>query len=88
MHHAGGDLTDAAPRAAARLVGELHARGPRVHCITNTVAQAYTANMLLAAGGVAGRERRCVLGPGQARRRGEGAAEQQAGGQHRGRHDA
>src|SRR6185437_7700000 len=52
MHHAGGDLTDAAPRAAARLVGELHARGPRVHCITNTVAQAYTANMLLAAGGV------------------------------------
>ena len=52
MHHAGGDLTDAAPRAAARLVGELHARGPRVHCITNTVAQAYTANMVLAAGGV------------------------------------
>jgi len=52
MHHAGGDLTDAAPRAAARLVSELHARGPRVHCITNTVAQAYTANMVLAAGGV------------------------------------
>jgi len=52
MHHAGGDLIDAAPKAAARLFGELRARGPRVHCITNTVAQAYTANMLLAAGGV------------------------------------
>ena len=50
MHHAGGDLIDAAPKAAARLIAELRARGPRVHCITNTVAQAYTANMLLAAG--------------------------------------
>ncbi|HWE78117.1 MAG TPA: hydroxyethylthiazole kinase [Pseudolabrys sp.] len=50
MRHAGGDLTDAARRAAAQLVGDLQARGPRVHCITNTVAQTYTANMLLAAG--------------------------------------
>ena len=50
MHHAGEDLIDAAPKAAARLLGELRSRGPRVHCITNTVAQAYTANMLLAAG--------------------------------------
>jgi len=50
MHHAGGDLIGAAPKAAARLIEELRARGPRVHCITNTVAQAYTANMLLAAG--------------------------------------
>ncbi len=28
------------------------ARAPRVHCITNAVAQQYTANMLLAAGAV------------------------------------
>jgi hydroxyethylthiazole kinase len=45
MRHS-GDL----PQAAAGLVGQLQARGPRIHCITNTVAQAYTANMLLAAG--------------------------------------
>jgi hydroxyethylthiazole kinase len=38
------------PHAAAALADALRARGPRVHCITNTVAQAYTANMLLAAG--------------------------------------
>jgi len=50
MHHAGGDLIAAAPRVAAGLLGQLRARAPRVHCITNTVAQAYTANMLLAAG--------------------------------------
>jgi hydroxyethylthiazole kinase len=50
MQHAGGDLVDAAPKAAAALVAALRARAPRVHCITNTVAQAYTANMLLAAG--------------------------------------
>jgi hydroxyethylthiazole kinase len=37
---------------AADLLGRLRARAPRVHCITNTVAQQYTANMLLAAGAV------------------------------------
>ena len=47
MRHS-GDL----PQAAAGLVGQLQARAPRIHCITNTVAQAYTANMLLAAGAV------------------------------------
>ncbi|TAK48882.1 MAG: hydroxyethylthiazole kinase [Xanthobacteraceae bacterium] len=36
--------------AAARLVERLRARVPRVHCITNSVAQAFTANVLLAAG--------------------------------------
>lgn len=36
-------------RAAALLAG-IRARNPRVHCITNTVAQAFTANTLLAAG--------------------------------------
>jgi hydroxyethylthiazole kinase len=30
----------------------LRERGPRVHCITNAVAQNFTANVLLAAGGV------------------------------------
>jgi hydroxyethylthiazole kinase len=37
---------------AAALVGGLRARAPRVHCITNGVAQAFTANVLLAAGAV------------------------------------
>ena len=50
MHHAGKDLIEAAPKVAAGLLGQLRARSPRVHCITNSVAQAYTANMLLAAG--------------------------------------
>jgi hydroxyethylthiazole kinase len=50
MQRAGGDLIGAAPKAAAGLLGQLRARSPRIHCITNTVAQAYTANMLLAAG--------------------------------------
>jgi hydroxyethylthiazole kinase len=55
-------LSDAATRgnvplkdvaeAAAALLDRLRARKPRVHCITNTVAQNFTANMLLAAGAV------------------------------------
>jgi hydroxyethylthiazole kinase len=36
--------------AAAALVARLRARSPRVHCITNAVAQNFTANLLLAAG--------------------------------------
>jgi len=40
------------PRRTAAIVAELRARAPRVHCITNAVAQAFTANMLLAAGAV------------------------------------
>jgi len=35
---------------AAALRPRVAAKSPRVHCITNTVAQAFTANMLLAAG--------------------------------------
>lgn len=35
---------------AADVLARIRARRPRVHCITNAVAQAYTANMLLAAG--------------------------------------
>ena len=42
------ELADIAADVLARIRG--HA--PRVHCITNSVAQAYTANMLLAAGAV------------------------------------
>ncbi|RAI43693.1 hydroxyethylthiazole kinase [Rhodoplanes roseus] len=37
---------------AADVLERLRARRPRVHCITNTVAQTYTANLLLAAGAV------------------------------------
>jgi hydroxyethylthiazole kinase len=37
---------------AADVLARIQSRAPRVHCITNSVAQAYTANMLLAAGAV------------------------------------
>ena len=37
---------------AADVLERLRARRPRVHCITNNVAQAFSANMLLAAGAV------------------------------------
>jgi hydroxyethylthiazole kinase len=37
---------------AADVVERLRARRPRVHCITNTVAQTFTANVLLAAGAI------------------------------------
>lgn len=38
------------PQLAARLLVQLRARGPHVHCITNAVAQNFTANVLLAIG--------------------------------------
>jgi hydroxyethylthiazole kinase len=37
---------------AADVLARIRDRAPRVHCITNSVAQQYTANMLLAAGAV------------------------------------
>lgn len=37
---------------AAELLPRLRARAPKVHCITNTVAQPITANVLLAAGAI------------------------------------
>jgi hydroxyethylthiazole kinase len=40
------------PETAADILTRLRARSPRVHCITNTVAQSFTANTLLAAGAV------------------------------------
>src|SRR5215213_3171653 len=47
-HALSGDL----PAIAADMIARLRKRAPRVHCITNTVAQAFTANVLLAAGAV------------------------------------
>jgi hydroxyethylthiazole kinase len=41
---------DDAASAAAEALSRLRARTPRVHCITNSVAQAFTANVLLATG--------------------------------------
>jgi hydroxyethylthiazole kinase len=46
--HAPVELAD----IAADVLVRIRARAPRVHCITNSVAQQYTANMLLAAGAV------------------------------------
>jgi len=41
---------DFAVQHAGVLLERLRARGPRVHCVTNSVAQNFTANALLAAG--------------------------------------
>ena len=46
--HAPVELAD----IAADLLARLRTRAPRVHCITNSVAQQFTANVLLAAGAV------------------------------------
>jgi len=40
------------PQITADILARLRARAPRVHCITNSVAQAFTANTLLAAGAI------------------------------------
>lgn len=40
------------PAAAVELLDRVRARRPRVHCITNAVAQTFTANLLLAAGAI------------------------------------
>jgi hydroxyethylthiazole kinase len=40
------------PIAAAAVLERIHARAPRVHCITNVVAQNFSANMLLAVGAI------------------------------------
>lgn len=40
------------PAAAADVLERVRARAPRVHCITNAVAQNFSANMLLAAGAI------------------------------------
>jgi hydroxyethylthiazole kinase len=46
--HAPSDL----PAVAADVLARIRARRPRVHCITNAVAQNFTPNLLLAAGAV------------------------------------
>ena len=43
---------DDLPAMAADCLERIRARRPRVHCITNVVAQNFTANMLLAAGAI------------------------------------
>jgi hydroxyethylthiazole kinase len=43
---------DDVPQIAAVLLDRLRTGGPRVHCITNAVAQNFTAHVLLAAGAV------------------------------------
>ena len=40
----------ALPQSAAVMLDRLRTQRPAVHCITNTVAQNFTANFLLAAG--------------------------------------
>src|SRR3954454_2295593 len=40
------------PAITADIIERLREKRPRVHCITNAVAQNFTANMLLAAGAV------------------------------------
>ena len=40
------------PQVTADILARLRVRAPRVHCITNSVAQTFTANMLLAAGAI------------------------------------
>src|SRR4051812_21838667 len=40
------------PTAAAAVLERIRERAPRVHCITNAVAQNFSANMLLAVGAI------------------------------------
>ena len=50
MHHPQAVSRNDAAQAACDILARLRTRGPRVHCITNAVAQNFTANVLLAAG--------------------------------------
>ena len=50
MRHSQTAMRDDVPQIAATLLERLRERGPRVHCITNGVAQNFTANALLAVG--------------------------------------
>ena len=50
MRNPGQAARNDVAQAAAALIERLRARAPRVHCITNAVAQNFTANVLLAAG--------------------------------------
>jgi hydroxyethylthiazole kinase len=50
MHHPQAASRNGAALAAPDILARLRARAPRIHCITNAVAQNFTANVLLAAG--------------------------------------
>ncbi len=50
--HAPTPTLPALPDIAAEILARVRSQQPRVHCITNTVAQSLTANVLLAAGAV------------------------------------
>jgi hydroxyethylthiazole kinase len=50
MRNPAMETHDDVPFMACELLERLRGRHPRVHCITNTVAQNFTANALLAAG--------------------------------------
>ncbi|MBZ0147074.1 MAG: hydroxyethylthiazole kinase [Pseudorhodoplanes sp.] len=52
MHGSSHALPRDLPALAADVIARLRERAPRVHCLTNTVAQAFTANILLAAGAI------------------------------------
>jgi hydroxyethylthiazole kinase len=50
--HAPTPTSPALPGIAAGILARVRSKQPRVHCITNAVAQSLTANVLLAAGAV------------------------------------
>ena len=50
MHHPQAASRNGAAQSAPEILARLRARAPRIHCITNAVAQNFTANVLLAAG--------------------------------------
>jgi hydroxyethylthiazole kinase len=50
MHHPQAASRYSVAQSAAEILARFRVRRPRVHCITNTVAQNFTANALLAAG--------------------------------------
>ncbi|MGB6348585.1 MAG: hydroxyethylthiazole kinase [Pseudolabrys sp.] len=50
MHHPQETSRNSVAQAAADILARVRARAPRIHCITNAVAQNFTGNMLLAAG--------------------------------------
>jgi hydroxyethylthiazole kinase len=50
MHSPGHLVQGELPQLAAALLERLRTKAPRIHCVTNLVAQNFTANALLAAG--------------------------------------
>src|SRR5262249_25452589 len=50
MHHPQAASRNDAAQRTSEILTRLRARRPRVHCITNAVAQNFTANVLLAVG--------------------------------------